>query len=183
VDFDAMVTWFTDVHEEPILDASGNVVTNGDQIAQTCFDLLDYTSEDEIQLTATRDRNDDGAFDALDLDFVYNEAEDAFEGEFTIYQQEYFENDETGQGFSLWGWMDAPDASTDLFSTCDPSEGRDETEYVAKFRGGRPYRDLLNRPVQYITGGDWVPQEAYVFESEDDTDVELNLDLFLGASE
>ena len=179
VDFDGMVDWFTNVLDDPIVDAYGAEVTNGDYIAQTCFDLMDYTTESEIRLTATKDKNEDGKLDKLDLDFV-EQADGTFAADFTIYQQEYFQNDESGQGFSLWGWMDAPSDKSYRFTTCDPKGGFQQQEYTSNFQGGRPYQDLLNRPSQYISSGDWVSGTPYVYTSVDDADVTITLDYQVG---
>lgn len=176
VTFDHMVEWFNETLELPITDAYGDTVESGDYIAQTCFDLLDYATEEEIRLTVTEDKNEDGALDELDLDFVQQD-DGTFVAEFIIRQQEYFENEESGQGFSLWGWMDAPDENSNLFTTCDSSGGFLESEYAANFYGGRPQRDLLNFPATYITSGDWVASEAYVYSSPDDENVEITLGL------
>ena len=48
-------------------------------------------------------------------------------------------------------------------------------EYNENYFGGRAWRDLLNRPSDVITAGDWVSGSPYVYESMDDT-VELRLD-------
>lgn len=174
VDFDDMVSWFNDTLEAPIVDASGDVVTSGDYIAQTCFDLLNYSDESEIRLTATDDKNEDGALDKLDLDFV-QQADGTYKGDFTVYQQEYFQNAETGDGFTLWGWMDAPDVLTQRFTTCDPTQGYQETEYNNDFFSGRPYLDLLNFPSNYIGAGDWVASEPHKYAAFDDADVNITL--------
>lgn len=167
VNFDEMVSWFNDTLEQPITDANGHQVTSGDYIAQTCFDLLHYSDASEIRLTATDDRNGDGTLDAKDLDFVQQD-DGTFRGEFTIYQQEYFENKTTGEGFSLWGWMDAPSEINTKFTTCDPTGGFTENTYNADFQAGRPYRDLLNFPSLYISGGDWVSTDGFKYQTPDD---------------
>lgn len=170
VDFDSLVTWFNERVGEQITDSEGRPVTNGDYLRQECYDLLNYTSDAEIRLTAYEDRNDDGAIDEKDLDFVEN-ADGDFEAEFTVFQQEYFQDEESGQGFSLWGWMDAPSADSYTFSTCDPSSGQSEREYTSQFEAGRPYPDLLNFPDNYMASGDWVAsmEGTHVYESPTDT--------------
>lgn len=167
VDFDQMVTWFNETLEMPITDAHGDTVTSGDYIAQACYDQLRYVAEEEIRLTATKDRNEDGALDAKDLDFV-EQNDGTWKADFTIWQQEYFQNEETGTGFTLWGWMDAPSEVNNRFTTCDPNDGYQETEYNQNFYSGRPYRDLLNFPSLYIAGGDYVASEGFVYTSPDD---------------
>jgi len=175
VDFDAMVSWFNDTLEQPIIDEKAQQVENGDYIADQCYELLHYTEPAEIGLTATADKNDDGVIDTKDLEFV-DDGNGNFVADFTIYQQEYFENDETGEGFSLWGWMDAPSEVNSKFSTCDSTHGFEEMTYNRDFYSGRPYTDLLNHPSVYIAGGDWVASQPYVFKSADDTDIEITLD-------
>ncbi len=167
VDFDKMVTWFNDTLEIPIVDAHGDPVVDGDYIAQACYDQLRYVGEEEIRLTATKDKNDDGVLDAKDLDFV-QQNDGTWKADFTIYQQEYFENVETGTGFTLWGWMDAPSELNNQFTTCDPNDGYQETEYNLDFYAGRAQRDLLNFPSTYIGAGDFVSSAGFVYGSPDD---------------
>lgn len=174
VDFDDLVQWFNEELETPIVDAFGNEVTNGEYFRQTCFDLLEYTSDEEIRITATEDVNGDGKIDELDLDFVQRN-DGKFEADFTIYQQEWFE------GFSMWGWMDAPSETNFRFSTCDPDDGFFLNEYNEEYYGGRQFRELLNFPSNYIGPGDWVPaaepggdNDPYVWDSPTDVhEIEL----------
>jgi len=173
VDFDALVEWFNDEVDQPITDALGNQVETGEYIRQTCFELMHYTTDEEIRITATQDRNDDGTVDERDLDFVQRN-DGKWEADFTMYQMEFFD------GFSLWGWMDAPSQSTYRFATCDPEDGYYDTEYNQEFYAGRPYRDLLNIPSQYIGYGDYVPSAdpetgAYIWDDPEDVK-EIELD-------
>ncbi len=160
VDFDDMVDWFTNVLHKPILDSAGNEVTNGDYIRQTCYELLNYTSDEEIRLTAS-DSNEDGTIDLQDLDFI--ERDDGnFEAKFTIWQQQFYE------GFSLWGWMDAPSDLSFQFSTCDSTAGYSENEYNMDYDAGRQYRNLLNFPSVYISSGDWVATDGIPYQEAGD---------------
>jgi len=172
--FDDLVEWFNVVLEDPIVDAFGDVVSNGDYVRQVCYDLLYYTTDEEIQITP-RDRNDDGVIDAKDLDFV-KRSDGKWEAEFTFWQQEYFEDEDSGQGFTLWGWMDAPSEVSYQFSTCDPEYGYYESTYSSKFYGGTQYNDLLNYPSLYISTGDWVaPMDGiHVYQGVDD-EVEIHI--------
>lgn len=168
LDFEQIVEWFNDYYQDPVLDGVGNVVTTGEYIRATCYERLRITSDAEIRITAFEDRNGDGKVDELDLDFVENGDGD-FEAEFKVWQQEFFD------GFKLWGWMDAPGAANGQIRTCDPSQGFNDTEYANNFRGGRPYRDLLNFPNRYIQTGDWVASQPHEYERWDD-EVVLRLD-------
>lgn len=184
VDFDALVDWFRGDLGQVLVDQFGNDVTNGESLRQTCYELGHYTSDDEVRLTATEDRNDDGVIDEKDLDFVQRN-DGKWEAEFVIWQQEYFENDEcTGDrcGFTLWGWMDAPSDASYQFSTCDPTDGQSDTSYASSFYGGRQYRDLLNFPSNYISAGDYVATEGYVYASPTDDDVSIELDYRVGGN-
>lgn len=169
VDYDSIVDWFETIGQ-PIRDSSGAVVTDGEFLQQTCFELLSVTSDQEIRLTAYQDVNGDGAKDALDLDFV--EDGDFFVGEFTIWQQDYFwdreqENCTPGvdcEGFSLWGWMDGPSRTEYSYSTCDLEAGFVNPWYDAQFPGGASYSDTLNFPSKYIADGDWTAAGGYVWK-------------------
>jgi hypothetical protein len=165
LDFDALVTWFNDVLEVPITDASGAQVESGEFIRQTCYQLLDVTSDAEIQITAV-DKNEDEKITEIDLDFVKRDDGD-YEAEFTLWQQEYLKD------FALWAFMDSPDPGTAKFTTCNPSEGVNETEYANDFIGGRVNEDVLNLPSAYITEGDWV-SDGYVWK-----DVFANPELYI----
>ena len=166
VDFNSIVDWFANTLENPITDAEGNFVTNGDFIRQTCYELLEVTSDEEIRVTA-EDKNEDGTIDLSDLDFV--EVDDGYEAEFTIWQQDWY------QGMSLWGFMDAPSNVNYEFSTCNPALGFQETEYNRDFRAGLQQTDVLNQPSQYITGGDWVASEGFVWNDPEDV-AEISID-------
>ncbi len=180
-DFDDLLGWFNTRLQIEVNDASGAPIETGEYIRQTCYEMLNYTTDDEIRLTA-RDENEDGIIDEKDLDFQEN-ADGDFEADFTIWQQEFFKDEETGQGFSLWGWMDSPSEDSFRFSTCDQNQGQRETEYAADFRGGRQFTNLLNQPSQYIGGGDWTVSGDdgegnvgwHVYESTDDV-VVIRLD-------
>jgi hypothetical protein len=171
-DFDEIVTWFNDTVGETVTDSVGLPVETGEYLRQRCYEILQVTEDDELRLTNTRDRNEDGNIDELDLDFVENAAGD-FEAEFKIFNQEYFE------GFSLWGWMDSPSETSYKFSSCDPSQGYFHNEYSESYNAGRAWRDLLNRPSDVITEGDWVSGTPHVYSTLDDT-VELRLDYLVG---
>jgi len=171
-DFNELVSWFNDTVGEIVTDSYGLPVETGEFLRQRCYEILQVTSDDELRLTNTRDKNEDGVIDAKDLDFVEN-ADGDFEAEFTIFNQDYIE------GFSLWGWMDAPSETSYKFSTCDPTSGYSHREYNEQYFGGRAWRDLLNRPSDVITEGDWVSGEAHIYQSIDDT-VELKLDFMVG---
>jgi len=158
-DFDAMVDWFTETLGETITDDSGAEVTSGEFVRQTCFDLLEVTTDEEVRLTG-------------DLNFTEN-ADGDFEAPFTIWQQEHFWDQEQNNctpgedctGFSLWGWMDAPSTLSYSFTTCDSSFGYRDTTYDNDFYGGRPQPDALNQPSTYITEGDFVAGEGFVWSN------------------
>lgn len=182
VDFDDIIDWFSLVGV-PVTDEAGALVTNGDYMRQTCFDLLDVNTDAEVRLTAT-DRNEDNKIDAKDLDFV-EQPDGSFVAEFTIYQQEFAwdvnqEDCEPGEdckGFTLWGYMDAPNAGL-AYSTCNGGQGANAVpinDYDAEFIGGAPFNDVLNQPSQYILPGDWVSNEGYQWDNIYDQP-ELNID-------
>lgn len=170
LDFDSLVDWFGETLETPIVDAFGDEVNTGDYVRQTCYELMHYTSDEEVRLTATEDRNEDGLIDLTDLDFVQG-SDGKFYAEFTLWQQEYVDD------FSLWGWMDAPSEVSNMFSSCDPSQGYTESTYSSNFQGGMQYPDLLNTPSLYISTGDWVVSSggSHVYGSPDDHP-EIHLD-------
>lgn len=175
VDYQEIVDWFATIGT-PLKDEAGAEVTSGEYLRQTCYNILNATTDDEVRITAYEDRNDDGNIDAGDLDFEYDEANNEFVGEFTLWQQEFFwdqnqENCTPGKdctGFTLWGWMDTPSEGSFSYSTCDPLNGFQDQEYNADFYGGRAQQDLLNFPSKYITSHDVVAGEPFVWSNVDD---------------
>ncbi len=169
---DDLVDWFDTTLQDPILDQFGNQVPSGDYLRQTCFDLLEVTSDAELRIPSA-DQNLDGQVDAEDLDFKQRN-DGMFEASFTIYQQEWFDNadmvardggpDADIHGFTLWGFMDAPGVLTSEFSTCNPTQGYVEDNYNNFFFGGQAYTDILNQPAFYIADGDWV-SNGFVYEN------------------
>ncbi len=188
VDFDAIVDWFGNTLQDPVVDQFGNEIETGDFLRQACYDLLEITSDAEVRITAYEDRNGDGAVDEGDLDFVVRE-DGKWEAEFTLWQQDYFDNsakveeddgsEDEIHGFTLFGWMDAPAVGSGELSTCNGEvAGFNENTYNNYFYGGRPYLDVLNDPGFYISTGDWVSGEPYQYESEWDTpELELNFEV------
>lgn len=157
VDWQGIVDWYRDTVGKPIKDSAGNEVTNGEFLRETCYKLLSVTSDKEVRVTATEDRNDDGAIDAGDLDFVKN-ADGDYEAPFIIWQQDFY------KGFQLWSFMDAPDPASFKYSTCDATSGFQLVDYNQDFRGGAQYKDILNRPTFYIQADDWVSSNAVTWE-------------------
>ncbi len=157
VDWQGIVDWYRDTVGKPIKDAAGNEVTNGEYLRSTCYTLLSVTSDAEVRVTATEDRNDDGNIDGLDLDFVKN-ADGDYEAPFTIWQQEFF------KGFQLWSFMDSPDPASFKYSTCDASNGFLENEYNQDFYAGTQFKDILNNPTFYIQRDDWVTSQPFTWD-------------------
>lgn len=168
VDYDDVLTWFNEELGIPIVDATGDLVDQGVYMQQTCYDLLEVVSDEEVRLTAFEDRNGDGALDKADLDFVEN-AEGDFEGQFTIWQQEmFYEVDDTDgeqDAMVLWGFMDAPSDSGYKFATCNDADGTGffAGEYTMEFYGGAVDSYVLNSPSLYLQAGDhdWVASEGF----------------------
>ncbi len=164
-DYDELVEWYNGTLGQPIVDADGREVDNGTYFQQTCWDLLEVTSDEEVRLTSY-DQDRDGELGSGEgLDFFQN-ADGDFEAEFILRQQEYFwdqnqENCEAGTdctGFSLWAYMDGPADNSGTFSTCNATgqNGFEVEEYNYDFFGGRVESDVLNQPGNYIGEGDWV---------------------------
>ncbi len=178
VDWDDLVDFYA-AAGDPVVDESDAIVTDGEYMRQTCFNLLNVQSDREVRLTA-EDRNEDGNIDEMDLDFVQDG--DGWVAEFTIWQQEHFwdqsaEDCEPGidcPAFWLWGFMDAGDTpgigGAGDFATCNLSTGSPTgvNQYDAFFRGGAPQQSILTRPSEMITTGDWVSTEAFQWDTHFD---------------
>lgn len=168
--YDAIVEWFNDTLGIPIVDADGRKVENGEYFRQTCFDLMEVTSDLEVMLMP-QDRNGDEKVNALDLDFVEN-ADGDFEGTFTLWQQDFFWDQDAEEksgctpgldcpAFKLWAFMDGPGGNDASFATCDNSDfvGFEVEEYNHDFFGGRAMENVLNQPDSYVGEGDWVANQ------------------------
>ena len=168
VDYQAIVDWHNQAGQ-PIADAFGEPITSGEYLRQICYDVLEVTSDEEVRMVATEDRNGDDVIDLDDLDFVQR-SDGKWEAPFTMLQQEYFEDTRVpdGQGFTLWGYMDAPNEDVLNFDTCFQQDGFSFVEYNETLQGGRQQRNLLNQPSEYLEGGDYVSAEGFVYESIDD---------------
>lgn len=107
---------------------------------------------------------------------MLDETGEFYVADFIIWQQEHFWNqDQEGctpgvdcDAYRLWGWMDAPALNTFDFLTCDPLNGFPANIYDAEFRAGRVFQDVLNFPGDYISGGDWVSSEPFIWSNVDD---------------
>lgn len=177
--WDALLDWFEETWGQELLNDDGAPIENGAQLQQQCFEYMAVTSDEEINAIQWDDRNEDGVVDENDLMFVQN-ADGDFEADFTIYQQEFFSDEETGQGFSLWGWMDAPADVLATYSTCtDDSDynGFDVDYYNIDYTGPVQYPELLNFPSDYIDEGDYVSSAEHVYETAYDTGVVITIDL------
>lgn len=146
--YDSIIEWMG-VFDQPLLDAFGQPVETGAYIQQVCFEQNFYTSDEEVRLIQTKDTNDDGVVDALDLDFV-ERADGNFEGRFRIWQQEFV------SGFTAWSFMDAPNNNSMTHTTCNPDAGAQQRDYSVNIQTGTQYQDVLNYPSTYLTDGDWV---------------------------
>lgn len=154
VDWDGMADWFANYLGEPILDYFGNPAESGEFIRQTCMEAFNHTADFELGLTVYEDRDGNDVFDEGDLDFVLRN-DGFYEAKFTLWQQEYFENPETGDGMTLWGYMDTPAPGTGTFSSCIPGGAITRTiDYNQNFQAGTTARDILNRPSKYVGIGD-----------------------------
>lgn len=162
--YDDILDWYATYYEAPVLDSADEPIETGEYIRQTCFERLNYTTDDEIRLV-TFDANDDGTVDDNDLQFTEN-ADGDFEAEFIVRQQEFFQGVE--QGMTLWGWMDSPARADGRLNTCNDQRGFIDVEYDDQFRAGLQYPDLLNFPNEYIQEGDWVSSEGFVYDTVDD---------------
>jgi len=146
--YDEILDWYATYYEDPVENSQGEVIQTGEYIRQTCFERLNYTSDEEIRLVAS-DTNEDGVVDAKDLQFVEN-ADGDFEATFIARQAEFF------PGMKVWGWMDTPSLVDGRLNTCDERSGFQDTQYDDTFQVGVQYRNLLNFPSEYIQEGDYV---------------------------
>lgn len=168
-DFDDLLEWFRDVQDDPPVDNEGGEITTGEYIRQQCFELLEYTSDEEIRLST--DKDGDGEITVADLDFQEN-ADGDFEGRFTLYQQEFVE------GMAVWGFMETPQDGA-AFSTCNEQLGYQENTYNRNYRTGTHFQDILNEPDRRIEGGDWTT-EGYIW-TDPDAPAVVNLNWRVGS--
>lgn len=152
--FESIIEWWNEIVGDPILDAGGSKVEVADAFRDTCYQLGRWTSDSEIRITATSDRNGDGEVDAGDLDFV--EDGDNFVADFTMYDAEFFE------GMTAWAFMERPEpGSFNYDSTCNDQLGYQENTYDQNWRAGTQFQNVLNRPASYTETGDWVSTSGF----------------------
>jgi hypothetical protein len=171
-DYDEIIDWFNNFVGDPIDDGAGGTIQSGEFLRQTCLQILELTSDEEIRILP-RDDNADGVVDAQDLDFL--DAGDFFEAEFTIYQAEFFE------GMSAWAFLDNANSIDFTHSTCNPAEGYFENTYNRRYQAGTQFADVLNTPFEYIDDEDWVSSEAFIWD-DPFTPADLTLDLSVAST-
>ena len=176
VDFDGMLDWFNNIVGAPVEDAQGDLITVGEFVRQTCFDLLEYTNDAEIRVTAFEDRNDDGEINELDLDFVYDEAEEVFRASFDLLQADFYE------GMHVWAYMHTPGLTEYGFDSCNPTLGYGENTYDADYNAGLQFTDILNSPQVRIQSGDWVVSEGSIW-TDPESPISLVIDDVVSAGE
>jgi hypothetical protein len=168
-DYQELVDWY-DLMNVEMRDNNDDILATGEQLRQTCYDLFSVSTDLEVRILASEDRNDDGQIDNKDLDFIYDADADEFVGEFTIWQQELFydENDtscvpgETCKGMELWGWMDTPSSGSYQFKTCDGTLGYSFANYnQTNLIGGRVFPNVLNFPTLYVEPGDYAASGGF----------------------
>ncbi len=168
--YDDIIDFYTNVLGTPPKDDFENVIEVGQYIQQTCFDLLEVTSDDEIRVLTTKDRNEDGVVDKNDLDFVEDENGD-FVGKFEILQADFH------PGMVAWGFLDDAEIfrttreedgaivqNMDEFTTCDPTRGYSEGTYQRNYRAGLQATDTLNRPLNYLKNTEaWLSDQGFTW--------------------
>lgn len=168
--YDGILDWFDTYYQTPVLDSEGNEVVTGEYIRQTCFERLNYTSDDEIRLVSL-DSNGDGTIDTSDLQFTEN-ADGDFEAEFRVLQQEFF------PGMKLWGWMDSPGLVDGSLNTCNEQQGFNDNQYDDVFTSGRQFTALLNFPNEFVQPGDYVAGEGFEYTTvEDEAVIRLDFEV------
>lgn len=142
-DYNSLLDFFANTVGAPITDDQGAEVQSAEYFRTSCYDLFEYTEDNELLFLA----GEDG------LNFKEN-ADGDFEAEFTMWRVNYY------AGMKIWGWMDAPDSNFD-FTTCDPANGQQFNQYSSNFTTGSSHIDLLNYPSNYIDIGDYVVSEPF----------------------
>lgn len=140
-DYDDLLDYFKNNLLNPVTQ-DGTEITSGEAFQQACYDYYYATTDEEMAFIG-------------DLDFSEN-ADGDFEASFTL-------NHSLGiNGAYVWAWMDAPIINQNSpsinpgFTTCDTTIGRDVEDYNHAFTEGAAPIDLLNRPSDYVSVGDWV---------------------------
>jgi len=148
--YDDILDYFETVVQEPVVDDRGTAVDSEAAFQAYCFELFNYTDDDELGFL-TQDEDD--------LDFVENSAGD-FEAEYDLWAVDYY------QGMQIWGWLDTPDEAYN-FSTCDVDRGENNQEYSNDYRYGANVPDVLNFPGENISEGDYIISAPITLDFED----------------
>lgn len=151
--FEDLLSFFSDVVGSPITDESGTPVASADYYRAYCYDLFEYTADFELQFLTG-----EGG-----VQFTEN-ADGDFEAPFDLWHTVY------KKGMRIWGWVDTPGESASdpfSFSTCNPNDGLQLSQYNADLRSGNAYTNVLNFPSTYVSLGDFVVQDAPELTWED----------------
>ncbi|HMV65420.1 MAG TPA: hypothetical protein PKA64_01125 [Myxococcota bacterium] len=180
--YDAILDWYADVVGDPVVDSQGQPIATGAFIQQTCFDLLEVTSDDEIRIIAS-DRDGDGERTAADLDFVEDENGD-FVAEFEMLRADFY------PGMVAWAFMDKTSFfETEVppplhlqqapYDTCSAQNGYFENTYDRNFRAGLQNAAILNVPEYFLQDGDRISTQEFEW-TDPEQDAELVLDFEVG---
>lgn len=180
--YDGILDWYRDVVGDPVVDAQDQPIQTGAFIQQTCFDLLEVTSDEEIRILPP-DRNEDGQLTAADLDFV-EDANGDFVGEFEMLRADFY------PGMVAWAFMDKPSffetevppplhLQHEPFNSCDAANGYQENTYNRQFRAGLQNAAILNFPEFFLEDGDRLSGQAFEW-TDPEADADLVLDFTVG---
>jgi len=145
-----LLDYFENVAQQPVIDDGGSIVDSDAAFQARCFELLNYTDDDELGfLTQDEDK----------LDFIENTDGD-FEADFDLWAVTYYQN------MQIWGWHDTPDENYN-FATCTENRGEQNNEYSNDFQYGANIPDVLNFPGENISEGDYIVSSPISFSQED----------------
>jgi hypothetical protein len=155
-DYADVIDFHQNVLGEALIDDQGQIVETPGFYQQSCYDLLEITSDYEMSWIS----GEEGLH--------FEDAGDYYEADFDLWQVEYRE------GMQIWGWLDRPSVlpGTGLqYSTCDKDQGQTNNEYTNDYAYGTAQNDLLNFPGTYIAADDYVASMDQVWTAtEPDSD-------------
>jgi hypothetical protein len=139
--FGDVIDYFANSLGKPIENVLGEEVVTEDAYREECYDYFEITTDAELAFIGEPQFVRDGDYFVADFKMPHTLGVD---------------------GAWIWGFMDAPEIdrlqtdSNGTFTTCNPSVGRNRTDYNETTIEGRTEYEVLNEPSRYISPGDWV---------------------------
>lgn len=152
VDYADVLTYFSDVLDDPILNEELSAV-GPEEYKERCYEVLDVTSDAELDFITAGKESPDNKPD-------FEDKGDYYEAEVTIPHTLF------SKGVAVWGWVDMPSTKY-KFATCEEEDGDYIYYYDEEYYLGTNTSFALNYPDDWIDDGDWLSENAAIIDDPD----------------